>query len=380
MSNGTIPQADGPVKGDGREQILERVRLCVARVPVVALANHSSALDSAGVPSDPSDALAADVVDLLLDEYVGELAHLGDLAEVDRIGGMVLSMFGRMSNGWLALARPRVSRLKREAFAASYGHASPDPSRDLIEGVLVAGQAALFGGRSKVMKTTLAAAAVASLLSGTPFLGRDVRPVRGVVYLTCERPPAEVRGMVGAFCGSRVNTSRLVITSDVSLVRRKRGRADLRTFLASLGGPGVVFLDPLYLLTGRGGSNDLAAAGDALRRLVRPVVEEGHTPVLIHHLAKSSPAGEWPALDDLNGAGVAEFARSWLLLARETEYAGGGVHDLLAVTGTSRGGHGRLRVRVDEGDMTVTVRGDGQPEQPATLAGGHRPPARKRGA
>lgn len=336
--------------------------------------------DVAGLPTDPSDRRAAAVVNDLADNF-----HRGHPDVCRRVCEAIrTAMLSRLPaednaarDGWNVLVNGVCRRLIRQYFDHKYCRSESKPEPELIAGLLMDNMPLVIGGRSKSMKSTLAAAMTASLQFGKPFLGRPARRAK-VYYLTLERTPEDVGRMVDKFAGAWIEESDdadmnfPTVTNLPGLVRFTEGvTSDLDEIVDNSDLPVVVVLDPLYLLLGGGSGNDLAAAGERLRNLVNPVIRSGATPVLVHHTVKSSAVGEWPSLDDLNGAGVAEFARSWLILSRSREYDGGGVHDLLAVTGTSRGAHERVRVRVDEREWTVTA----SPEQDNPTP----PPAKPRG-
>lgn len=342
-------------------------------------------LRAAGMPTDPADPrsrpLAYRLLSALRADRAGQLDRAAEAARNILTALAPADGFEQRAK-WLALVDALANEQFCRQFRFRYDDEEGYDKNELVAGLLIPGQPLVIGGRSKCMKTTLAARMAASLLYGDPFLGRATKPA-DVVYLTLERSPADVGRMIDKFIGDdRFNNTPAddlrfpAVTGKKALIATADGRADLERYCLAATGDVVAFLDPLYLLTGGGTGTDLAAAGNKLRQLVKPIVAGGGTPVLIHHTKRSEAVGEWPEIDDLNGAGVSEFARSWLLLARETEYAGGGVHNLMAVTGTSRGAHDRLRVRVDETAWTVTARPDAPPPPPASP---HRPPTRKGG-
>jgi len=228
----------------------------------------------------------------------------------------------------------------------------------LVKGMILDRQPCFFGGRAKSLKTTAACDCAAALITCSPFLEQAVASQTPVLYLTCERTPDSVRHLIETAATrrepDRTKWARLMVSSWKGLIEFEQGRKVLQEYIQS-GGARVVFLDPLYLLLGEVNPTDLQAMGARLRWLCEPVIQGGGTPVLIHHTVKNTPTGEYASLDDLSGAGVAEFARSWLLLSRAAEYAGGNVHQLLAVAGTCEGSHARLKVQLDEQTMEATV-------------------------
>lgn len=95
--------------------------------------------------------------------------------------------------------------------------------------------------------------------------------------------------------------------------------------------------------------------GPLLLNIAQTCLDVNCTPVLLHHTKKSSEnAKNFEPLDleDLAYAGVAEFARQWILLSRRQPYDPAnspGQHKLWLVAGGSAGHSGLWGVDVDEG-------------------------------
>jgi replicative DNA helicase len=119
----------------------------------------------------------------------------------------------------------------------------------------------------------------------------------------------------------------------------------------------VVFFDSLYLCLLSGNStasaSNLYEVGPLLTRMRLACLDAGATPILLHHATKSSAQrgkGQPLDLDDLAFAGVAEFARQWLLLSRREEYqTGSGAHHLWMSVGGSAGQSGSWELEIAEG-------------------------------
>jgi hypothetical protein len=121
----------------------------------------------------------------------------------------------------------------------------------------------------------------------------------------------------------------------------------------------VVILDPLYLcLLERGGgrsATNLFDMGPVLHDASEACLKAGATPIFVHHTGKVAGArkaqkGEALDLDDLSYAGIAEFARQWLLISRRQAYrVGSGEHKLWLSVGGSAGQSGLWAVDVVEG-------------------------------
>jgi hypothetical protein len=267
------------------------------------------------------------------------------------------------NNGWRDLVLPFAKQRMVDLFS-EYHCSSGSKLPEVVEGMIVQGMPAMVAASRKGMKTTLAAWLAACIISGNPFLGRKVQK-SGVLVLTLETPPDEFYHKVHAAIlelgfdeakAWELISARLFATDDTELVRTKEGREELGNFLWA-SGIKVAILDPLYLLVPRGLSTDLAENGRRLRKLCAPF-RGWHqvATVFVHHALKSVEPGDALNLSDLTGAGVAEYVRSWCLLNRKAEYQGGGLHDLIMVTGSYRGAYMRQDVRIDERDgLKVTL-------------------------
>src|SRR5262249_22320676 len=88
-------------------------------------------------------------------------------------------------------------------------------------------------------------------------------------------------------------------------------------------------------------------------KLAETCLNAGCTPGIVHHSTKELAPGRPMTLQDLTGAGVAEFSRQWILVNSRTPYdpARPGRHDLIVSYGGSAGHGGLLAVSVDEGEL-----------------------------
>ena len=231
----------------------------------------------------------------------------------------------------------------------------------IVAGFLRPGEPGVIGAPQKTGKTLLGIELAAALATGTPFLGMAIPKPVGVWVLTKETPAAYWRDLFVRAVRSRGRDpkealARLMLTTDIEATRDKKKRDELTSYLCR-SGTKVAILDPLYKIRPQCSSADLTAEGAVLDELALPFTEAGCCPVLVHHFTKHTPIGQWPTLEDLTGAAVGPFARSWCLLNRRTEYAGDGRHELFALTGSSAGDFGRLRIDLDERDWSVAVVG-----------------------
>ena len=182
----------------------------------------------------------------------------------------------------------------------------------LVKGILVKGAPCIIGGRSKVLKTSLAVDLAISLGSGKPFLGRfEVpKPVK-VAFWTGESGAPTIRETA-----LRIAKSKAIDLSSASVLWSfdlpKLCRADhLRALEAVIREQRleVIIIDPLYLsllsAETAGNAGNLYAMGAALEPLSRLAQATGATVILLHHFKKSGiPDTDNPAaLEDLSQSG-----------------------------------------------------------------------------
>jgi len=319
--------------------------------PAIHLATLLAAVPGGPIPAEHPAALP--LVSLLCKKYAFDTPRLVE----DHVQALRDAL-----NGWPGDWRPLLQKVAHgrycAAFRAKYDDSKPRAKAPpLVHGLVLDAQPCIIGGVFKSMKTTLACDLAGALVTGHPFLDKTVECNAPVLYLTAERSAHSVRAMIETSATrrepDRTKWANLTVTSK-NMIGTEGGRQVLAELIRQ-GGARVVFFDPLYLLIGEVNQSDLLAMGARLRKLCEAVIESRGTPILLHHALKDTPTGEYVGLKDLAGAGVAEFARSWLLLNRAAEYVGGKVHHLLAVAGTSEGDNTRMRIRLDETTMEATA-------------------------
>jgi hypothetical protein len=234
--------------------------------------------------------------------------------------------------------------------------AKPPALNWLVDGVAVKGQPLVVGGPTKTLKTSLALDLAVSLATRTPFLGRFPVPRRRrVAVFSGESGKATIYETLTRILEAReeaVESRDLLCGFRLPKLSRPADRAELRKLLKAEGVE-VVVIDPLYrcLLGDRklSGAN-LYDVGTALGETADACADAGATLVLVHHTIKAAAKAGTATLTDLAFAGVAEFARQWLLVNRASEYRpGSGVYDLVLSVGGSAGHSSRWRVGVEEG-------------------------------
>ena len=246
----------------------------------------------------------------------------------------------------------------------------------LVERVLVRDQPMLIGGPHKSLKTSLALDLAVSLATGTRFLNTFAVPKScTVAVFSGESGRQVINETVQRICRAKGrNPAECDVLCGFTLPRlgSAADRNELRHLVRD-NGIGVVIVDPLYLCMG--GDRPVAASnlyevGPVLAQFADASRRAGATPVFVHHTVKATSAKRTTVgLSDLAFAGVAEFARQWLLVGRAAEYVpGSGVHDLSLSIGGSAGHSSRWAVRVDEGRevgqrrWALRVRSDGGSE------------------
>lgn len=236
----------------------------------------------------------------------------------------------------------------------------------LAEQAVVARQPLVIGGSKKVLKTSIAIDLAVSLASGTPFLGRfDVPRAVPVGVMSGESGGATLKETFRRICRSKeidrpgdlpINWS-LQVPSLSDPIQLEAIADEIRRARLQ-----VLMIDPLYLALLRGGTDaqasNLYEIGPLLMDVSQTCIQEGATPVIIHHFRKGQSHAlrgggyQPPELDDLAFAGISEFARQWMLIGRRQQYdPETGNHELWLNIGGSAGQGSTWALDVNEGRL-----------------------------
>jgi hypothetical protein len=114
----------------------------------------------------------------------------------------------------------------------------------------------------------------------------------------------------------------------------------------------VLAIDPYYMSVDGTNSANLMLMGEQLSAIADMCRDYHATLIFAHHTKKSTAKATDDSIDlsDLCGAGVAEFARQWMILSRNGEYDFTGVHHLFVTMGGAYR-HTRFGLDIEEGDI-----------------------------
>lgn len=237
----------------------------------------------------------------------------------------------------------------------------------LIPGVVAARQPMIITGPPKSCKTSIMLDLVFAVATGAPFLGtfqvehfaanplifsgesgeaKIVDTIRRIARNTKTKP--EGTGIGLAFAVPRLSLQDQLCELEAQIVKRK---AEL------------VAIDPFYMAALTGSSVDQSsnvfAMGDLLGRVGQIAERTGITLVICHHDKKGAKIEAEPpdGLERAAGAGVAEWARQWLSIARRVKYARDGWHRLWLSWGGSMGHSGAAALDLDEGQKEDMIAG-----------------------
>lgn len=230
----------------------------------------------------------------------------------------------------------------------------------LIDDILPARQGGIISAVFKSLKTGVAADAIVSLATGTPFLGYF--PVRRAVrcgIMSAESGRSTLKHRAREIAASKGFSLDEVTNAIWSTSCPRLTRADhlaaLKRFIVR-DRLEVLKIDPTYLaMSGIGESaKNVFSMGDVLAPLTELIQQTGCSIILVNHNRKDRPksAREFdpPKLSEISMSGFAEWARFWILLGpRQTWDQEQRRHWLHLVAGGSSGHAGSYHVDVSEG-------------------------------
>ncbi|MFN0017720.1 MAG: AAA family ATPase [Pirellulaceae bacterium] len=232
----------------------------------------------------------------------------------------------------------------------------------VVNRMLVKGQPFVIGGQSKTLKTSLLVDLVLSIgLIGQSFLNTfPVCRPGNVMFLSGESGEFTLQETMRRVAKSKdVNPADARVLWGFSLPSISSG-LDLDTLRKVIQEHeiSVAVIDPLYLCLIAGSATPIQTSnvfqmGPLLRELSYIGQETGCTMGICHHTTKRlERPGEAPTLEDLSMAGIAEWARQWILPGRREKYIeGSGEHKLWLRVGGSAGHSGLYYLDIDEGKL-----------------------------
>jgi hypothetical protein len=228
----------------------------------------------------------------------------------------------------------------------------------LIEGVIVAKQPGIIAAKSKSQKTTVTLDACLSLASGTSFMGkwRVPKPI-SVGIMSAESGGATISETFRRIAASKDIDPELYRNLHVSTVVpamcEPKGQDLVERYIEN-NELQCLFIDPTYLATAGIEDNSLSSMAKVLGPVSAIIERTGCSIVFVHHNRKTTPKpyGE-PTLEEITGAGWAQWARYWILLNKRREWdPDAGQHWLWMCTGSSSGFGSRHFLDVYEGHHT----------------------------
>ena len=229
----------------------------------------------------------------------------------------------------------------------------------IFEGIAVDGESLVGGGPPKSLKTSIFVDFAVSAATATPFLNhfRCVdQKKRNVIYYSgesgniifgelfrrvCESKQLEVSGFKNGKYGNFQFLDRVPPIDD------EYAGEGIKKLIKALEAH-IICIDPAYLALRRVNMNNVFKVGQALKSFADACLEQGALPILVHHATKDIRPGKPLELHQLAFAGIAEFARGWILLNPRRRYAPSAIHALTMSVGGSNWSGSVWSVDIDE--------------------------------
>lgn len=208
-----------------------------------------------------------------------------------------------------------------------------DTKRWIIPSILAAEQTMLVSAPPKALKTSLMFDLGLSIATETKFL-KTYQATKGTVLFYCTEDTQSVnRDRLDAMLKHRNGLTRNDL-DDLWMAQRLPSKEELKQQIRQTKAT-VVIIDPLYkTLPEKINTASIGDMGTHLTNYEQICRDEGATLILTHHFNRKSEKYGRPELEDMSGAGPAEFAGQWILIRRPSAYDGSGIHRLnLAIGG-----------------------------------------------
>jgi RecA-family ATPase len=242
----------------------------------------------------------------------------------------------------------------------------------LVDDCLVELQPSVIAGPSKAMKTTVAVNLTVALASGKPFLNTfAVRKPKRVFLASAESGKATTKKTIIAMANAMREPLAedgidLNMLADSQMIRlawwvpkiSSLEMLDYFMHLVDEHAADVVIIDPLYQSLDDQQSS-VVLNGQQLATLSRHILKRGATPIMLDHAKRSSQnAKDFQVLEleDISGAGKAEFFRQWMLLSRRSKFEPGQAHEVWLSMGGSAGHASQWALNIDERNPSRTQR------------------------
>lgn len=261
--------------------------------------------------------------------------------------------------------RKRATRKARDAFDELLGEEPYSRETHLVPGLWRESRPLLIGGPLKACKSQIAMNLGVSLAHARPFMGMPAREwPRRVVLFSVEPGRKHLERLLMLQSGTPADDEPECYNAFA--VPPEGGCVAIETRCPQLGASAarkalagwlryykfdVAIFDPLYLLLPASVNvTDAPAVGRFLRAVTETCLSENVTPAFVCHSLKHVPPGRPMNLTDLWGAGVAEYARCWLLVNRELPFdpTRPGEHKLVVHAGSSDNQASLLRASISE--------------------------------
>jgi hypothetical protein len=239
----------------------------------------------------------------------------------------------------------------------------------LVQHVLVDMQPMVIAGASKAMKTTIATALAIGIASGKDFLANDrfkIAERRRVHFCSAESGRATTKKTIIGLCDF-LDVSFESIADWITFdwwVPKSSNREIMDYFIHCVhrSNAQISIIDPLYQ-TLDDQQASVIANGQQLAQLGRSLLSMSVTPIMVDHAKRSSDnvKGHEPLqLEDISGAGKAEFFRQWMLIGRREKFVpcddGNQSHRVWLTIGGSAGHASQWALDIEESNPEPSKR------------------------